>query len=82
MDSIDLFPLLEQLDGNLDDLEEALSHLLESPISNTAGKLPLLDKAKLYILITYALESTLFCLFSFSLLLDTKKEDHLITCIQ
>lgn len=61
METLDLSPLLEQLDDNIDDLEEALSPLLQGPLSHTAGKLPLLDKAQLYVLVTYAIESTLFC---------------------
>lgn len=61
MDITDLVPLIESLDDNLDDLEEALEPLLQSAISDTAGKLPLLDKAQLYVLVTYAIESILFC---------------------
>ncbi len=61
MDTSDLVPLIELLDDNIDDLEEALSPLIESALSDTAGKLPLLDKAQLYVLVTYAIESILFC---------------------
>ena len=62
MDIIDLVPLIESLDDNIDDLEEALEPLLNSALSDTAGKLPLLDKAQLYVLVTYAIESILFCM--------------------
>ena len=62
METIDLVPLIETLDDNIDDLEEALEPLLKSALSDTAGKLPLLDKAQLYVLITYAIESVLFCM--------------------
>lgn len=62
MDSVDLVPLIEQLDDNIDDLEEALSTVIRDPLSDIAGKLPLLDKAQLYVLITYAIESLLFCM--------------------
>lgn len=61
MDTIDLSPLLEQLDDNIDDLEETLDPILKAPLSETAAKLPLLDRAKFYVSITYAIESILFC---------------------
>ena len=60
MEITDLVPLIEALDDNIDDLEEALEPLLINTLSDTAGKLPLLDKAQLYVLVTYAIESTLF----------------------
>ena len=65
MDSVDLVPLIEQLDDNIDDLEEALSPLLKGALSDTAGTLPLLDKAQLYVLTTYAIESVVFCSYNF-----------------
>ena len=61
MDISDLVPLIELLNDNIDDLEEALSPLIRSALLDTAGKIPLLDKAQLYVLITYAIESILFC---------------------
>jgi exosome complex protein LRP1 len=61
MDPANLLPLLEQLDGDVDDLEEALRPILESPVSETSNKLPVLDKAKFHVLVTYALESLIFC---------------------
>ncbi len=61
MDTGDVVPLIELLDDNIDDLEEALSPLLKNALSDKAGKLPLLDKAQLYVLVTYAIESILFC---------------------
>ena len=64
MEFTDLAPLIELLDDNIDDLEEALEPLLQSGLSDTAGKLPLLDKAQLYIIVTYAIESILFCMFT------------------
>ncbi|EAW21918.1 putative exosome-associated protein [Aspergillus fischeri NRRL 181] len=60
MEAADLLPLLEQLDDNVDDLEEALKPILESPVSETSNKLPVLDKAKFHVLVTYALESLIF----------------------
>ena len=62
METIDLESLIELLDDNIDDLEEALEPLLGNALSDTAGKLPLLDKAQLYVLVTYAIESILFCM--------------------
>ncbi|KAI1499987.1 Sas10/Utp3/C1D family-domain-containing protein [Biscogniauxia marginata] len=59
MDPANILPQLERLDDELDDLEEALQPLLHN-ISDAASKLPLLDKAKLYVLATYSIESMLF----------------------
>lgn len=61
METTDLEPLIDSLEDNIDDLEEALEPLLKSALSDIAGKLPLLDKAQLYVLVTYAIESILFC---------------------
>jgi exosome complex protein LRP1 len=61
MDISDIKPLLEALEDNIDDLEEALEPLLKAPLSETASKLPLLDRANLYALLAYAIESVLFC---------------------
>lgn len=61
METSDLLPLLEQLDDNVDDLEESLQPFLDRSLIGTSKKLPVLDKAKLYVLTTYALESLLFC---------------------
>ena len=61
MDTNGLTPLLVQLDDDLDGLEQELAPLFNSNLGDIAGKLPLLDKAHLYVLITYAIESLLFC---------------------
>lgn len=63
MDSADILSLLEQLDDEINDLENSLAPLLKPALSETASKLPLLDNAKLYVLVTYALESMIFCEF-------------------
>ena len=63
MDTGDLLPLLEQLDDHVDDLEEALEPLLGHSLSHTSKNLPVMDKAKLHVLITYTLESLIFCMF-------------------
>lgn len=61
MDPTDLLPLLEQLDDNVDDLEGVLQPLLASTLLKNSNKLPVMDKAKLHVLITYTLESLIFC---------------------
>lgn len=61
MDPIDLTPQIEQLEGKIDELEEVFRPLLKNALAETAANLPLLDKAKLYILIVYSIESLLFC---------------------
>lgn len=61
MDTSKVLSLLEQLDEEIDDLQDALSPLVATALSETASKLPLLDKSKLYVLVTYAIESILFC---------------------
>ncbi|KAG7007729.1 exosome complex protein [Physcia stellaris] len=60
MEAVDMVPLIEQLDDNIDDLEVALSPLCKEALSESASKLPLLDKVQLYVLITYAIESIVF----------------------
>ena len=54
-------PLLEQLEDDIDDLEEVLEPLLSQALSATTKKMTVLDKAKLHVLITYTIESLLFC---------------------
>ena len=60
MDS-DLTPLAEELEDNLDDLTDIIQPLLNTPLTDAAAKLPLVDKAKLHVLDVYAFESLLFC---------------------
>lgn len=59
MDPTDVLPSLEHLDNAVDTLEETLQPLSEN-MSDLASKLPLLDKAKLYVLMAYSIESMLF----------------------
>ncbi|KAF2214278.1 hypothetical protein CERZMDRAFT_10320, partial [Cercospora zeae-maydis SCOH1-5] len=55
-----IHPQIEDLITNIDDLESALKPIIKTALSATTSKLPLLDKAKLYVLATYAIESILF----------------------
>ena len=61
METSNLISLLDNLDDDIDELEETLAPVTKHALGDTASKLPLLDKAQLYILITYAIESILFC---------------------
>lgn len=56
----DLPDLVEDLEVNIDELSDILSPLLSTPLSTTASSLPLLDKAKLYVLAAYSIESILY----------------------
>ncbi|KAI9769417.1 MAG: hypothetical protein M1840_004119 [Geoglossum simile] len=60
MDAAELSPLIDQLEAQIDDLLDALEPLLSTALSHHTAPLPLLDKAKLYVLVTYAIESLLF----------------------
>ncbi|TVY57555.1 Exosome complex protein [Lachnellula cervina] len=77
MDSSKVLSLLDQLDDEVDDLEEALTPLLKAALAETSSKLPLLDKAKLYTLVTYAIESLLFsCMLAYLRLHGIKAREH------
>jgi len=65
MDTTNLLSLVEHLEDNVDELEENLEPLLSAVLTTTTQKLPLLDKAKLYVLIVYSIESLLFCKTNF-----------------
>lgn len=60
MDVTDITAQLDHLDDDIDKLEQALKPLMHN-LNDVASKLPLLDKAKLYVLAAYAIESALFC---------------------
>lgn len=61
METSHVLSLLEQLDDNLDDLEDVAKPLLDGSVAELSKKLPVLDKAKLYVLVAYAIESLIFC---------------------
>jgi hypothetical protein len=63
MDAPDLTPLLEQLEDNVDDLEEVLEPVLGQSLAKLSKNLPVMDRAKIHVLITYTLESLIFCKF-------------------
>lgn len=56
----DITPDLSRLDTQLDALEDTLQPLLGN-LEGMSSQLPLLDKAKLFSLTAYAIESLLFC---------------------
>ena len=56
--------LIDQLDDNLDNLQEALKGILNKSLTEVAASYSMLDRAKFYILITYAIESAVFCTYS------------------
>jgi exosome complex protein LRP1 len=60
MDVSDITPQLDQLEEELRKAEDSLEPLL-GDIGDISSKLPLLDKAKLYVLVAYAIEALLFC---------------------
>lgn len=60
MDTTKISASIDSLSSDLDTLEEALAPLLNTPITTLSAPLPLVDKAKLYTLSTYAIESLLF----------------------
>lgn len=69
MEVANLLPVVDRLEDNIDDLEEALEPLLSRSLDETSKKLPLLERAKLHALLTYTLESLIFCMFGFLLFL-------------
>jgi exosome complex protein LRP1 len=68
MDVSDVTPQLDQLEEELNKAQQSLEPLM-GDIGDISSKLPLLDKAKLYVLVSYTIESLLFCeSYSFLLL--------------
>ncbi|KAK6351222.1 hypothetical protein TWF718_004392 [Orbilia javanica] len=56
----ELWPALDDFEDNVDAMSKTLKPLLEQNLPKHASMLPLFDKAKLYIITTYALESLLY----------------------
>lgn len=73
MDCTKVLDLLENLDDEIDELEESMAPLLKNTLSQVASKFPVLDKAKLYVLTTYAIESMIF---SYLRLNGVKAQEH------
>ncbi|KAH8802784.1 Sas10/Utp3/C1D family-domain-containing protein [Xylogone sp. PMI_703] len=73
MDTTELIAQIEQLDDELDNLEDVLQPILRNPLWEKASKLPVMDRAKLYVLVTYAIESLLF---SYLRLNGVKAREH------
>jgi len=61
MGTAELLSLVEHLEDNIDELEENLEPLITTALSTATKTLPVLDRAKLYVLIVYSIESLLFC---------------------
>lgn len=61
MDTGQVMDMVNLLDDQVDDIEEALAPLLKETLQDTAATLPVVDKARLYVLTTYAIDSLLFC---------------------
>lgn len=61
MNSAGVQDALKHLSGHLSDLDQNLAPLLTTALSETTKKLPLLERAKLYSTIVYAIESLIFC---------------------
>jgi exosome complex protein LRP1 len=60
MNSDQILSLIDELEDNIGDVEANIGPLLNDTFSITTKKLPLLDKAKVHVLIVYAIESLLF----------------------
>lgn len=61
MDTKSVLGLADQLADDLEDLEANLEPFLVNSLNTTIKKLPLLERAKLNVLLVYAIESLIFC---------------------
>ncbi|KAL2423658.1 hypothetical protein ABEF95_002257 [Exophiala dermatitidis] len=75
MDTKSVISLVDQLEDNIDDLEENLQPLIEGALATTAKRLPLLDRAKLNVLLVYSIESLIF---SYLKLQGVDAKDHAV----
>ena len=62
--SLKIGGMIDQLEDNLDHLQDALKTILSKSLGELAADYPVLDRAKLYVLVTYAIESAIFCRIS------------------
>ncbi|KAJ9608070.1 hypothetical protein H2200_007058 [Cladophialophora chaetospira] len=60
MDTKAVIELVDELQENLEDLEDNLGSIPSGSLAATSRKLPLLDRAKLNVLLVYSIESLLF----------------------
>ena len=60
MDTKAAIELVEELQENIEDLEDNLDSVLNGSFAATSKKLPLLDRAKLNVLLVYSIESLVF----------------------
>jgi hypothetical protein len=56
-----LLEYIDQLEIKIDDLEEALEPILQSDLEDVFSTLDLLEQGRLYVMMTYAIESLIFC---------------------
>jgi exosome complex protein LRP1 len=74
-DTKQVIELVDDLEDNLDELEKNISSLLNTSLSATSRKLPLLDRAKLNVLVVYSIESLVF---SYLKLNGIQVKDHAV----
>ncbi|KPI43708.1 Nuclear nucleic acid-binding protein C1D [Cyphellophora attinorum] len=75
MDTAGVRDALKQMSGHLSDLDQTLQPLLTTALSDTIKKLPLLDRAKLYVAICSIIETLLY---SYLLLHGVKAREHAV----
>lgn len=66
LDRQEALELLDDLSDEIDELSEVAGPILKSSITEAASKLSVIDKTKFYIMISYTLESIIFCTLSLS----------------
>jgi len=66
LDRQEALELLVDLSDEIDELNEVTGPILKSSIAEAASKLSVIDKTKFYVMISYTLESIIFCTLSLS----------------
>lgn len=66
LDRQEALELLDDLSDEIDELNEVAGPILKSSITEAASKLSVIDKTKFYVMISYTLESIIFCTLSLS----------------